>query len=168
MSMTGHFLLVSDADVAHLLAAPRTILPLLTSRVYDVEHPDGYVDVDKAWHCLHFLLTGTAWEGPPPLDFIATGGVSIGDEDVGYGPARALESGVVAALSDALDRLPPEVLVARYDAPRMASLKIYPSGWTEVDPTPDFFGYFMGAYEELRALVRRGAQERRALLIWLS
>src|SRR5579862_2201195 len=27
-------------------------------------------DVDKAWHFIHVLLTGTAFEGHPPLNFI--------------------------------------------------------------------------------------------------
>src|SRR5215207_2984929 len=26
-------------------------------------------DLEKAWHGIHFLLTGTAWEGDPPLSF---------------------------------------------------------------------------------------------------
>jgi hypothetical protein len=25
------------------------------------------LDIDKAWHALHFLLCGSAWEGKPPL-----------------------------------------------------------------------------------------------------
>jgi hypothetical protein len=168
ISMIGNLLLVSDADMNDILAAPESVHELLNRRVYEAEHPDGYVDIDKAWHCLHFLLTGTAWEGEPPLDFIAVGGETLGDEDVGYGPARAIRATTVAALDSALEALPPNVLVTRYDPAQMAALEIYPGGWTEVENTPEHFGYFTGAYDEVRALVKRGAREGRALIIWLA
>src|SRR5579872_4450187 len=28
------------------------------------------IDIDKAWHGIHYLLTGTAWAGSAPLSFI--------------------------------------------------------------------------------------------------
>src|SRR5829696_7547426 len=37
---------------------------------------------EKSWHGLHFLLTGTAWEGEPPLNFLLAGGREI---DIGLG-----------------------------------------------------------------------------------
>jgi hypothetical protein len=168
MSMIGNFLLLPDADVDGLLGAPASVHDLLRERVYEVDPPDGYVDVDKAWHCLHFLLTGTAWEGAPPLDFIATGGTAIGDEDVGYGPARVLRATEVAELNTLLEPLPSEVLVRRLDAALTESLEIYPQGWKELETTPDSLGYFTDAYEQLRALVQRGARERQALLTWIA
>jgi hypothetical protein len=168
MSMIGNLLLVSDADVDDLIAAPENVHELVKQRVYETERPDGYVDIDKAWHCLHFLLTGTAWEGEPPLNFIVIGGETIGDEDVGYGPARALRPPALATLDRALQDLPWTVLAARYDAARMAALEVYPGGWTEVDPTPEHLGNFTAAYEDARTLVRRGAREGKAVLVWLA
>jgi hypothetical protein len=49
----------------------------------DIEDPHADLDVDKAWHGIHYLLTGTAWEGDPPLDFIVKGGSQVGDVDDG-------------------------------------------------------------------------------------
>src|SRR5687767_14577361 len=45
-------------------------------------------DLDKAWHGIHYLLTGTAAEGGKPLDFLVSGGREVGNVDIGYGPAR--------------------------------------------------------------------------------
>src|SRR5688500_16813482 len=77
-------------------------------------------DLDKAWHGIHYLLTGTAWEGDPPLNFLVTGGREAGDEEDGYGPARTVtpaETGetasALAPLSDEQRRVgsgPPEVI----------------------------------------------------------
>src|SRR5688500_6275073 len=36
-------------------------------------------DLDKAWHGIHYLLTGTAWEGAEPLNFLVAGGRPVGD-----------------------------------------------------------------------------------------
>jgi hypothetical protein len=57
MSMTGRFLLFSDEEITALLAAPDTVNELLDRRVYEADEPADYVDVDKTWHALHFLLT---------------------------------------------------------------------------------------------------------------
>jgi Domain of unknown function (DUF1877) len=169
MSMTGRFLLLEDTEIDDLLRAPEGIHELLDKRVYEVDKAADYVDVDKAWHALHFFLTGTAWEGEPPLNFIAVGGEYIGDEDVGYGPARALRSREVMALAKALTTIAARTLVDRYDGAKMESLEIYPGGWVEYDPTRgEEFGYYSGAYEDLVALVQKGATSKRGLLIWLA
>jgi hypothetical protein len=54
MSMIGNFLLVSDVDIDDLMAAPERVHDLLDKRVYEVDEPEGYLDVDKTRHCLHF------------------------------------------------------------------------------------------------------------------
>ena len=169
VSMIGNFLLVEDSTIDDLLRTPERIHELLDERVYEADAAVDYVDVDKAWHALHFLLTGTAWEGEPPLNFIAAGGEAIGDEDVGYGPARALRSVEVAALASVLAAISPRTLLERYDGPKMDRLEIYPAGWAQYDPVgADDFAYYAGAYEALVALVREGAARKRGLLIWLS
>src|SRR5688572_4637046 len=111
MSMIGNFLLVSDDELSKLLASPTLVHGLIDS-AYEDRRSD-FVDVDKAWHCLHFLLTGTAWEGDPPLNFIVAGGSEVGDEDVGYGPARGFSSPEVRAIADALDGIDHTVLARR-------------------------------------------------------
>lgn len=49
-------------------------------------------NLDKAWHGIHFLLTGSTWEGEKPLNFLISGGETIGEIEVGYGPARSIKS----------------------------------------------------------------------------
>jgi hypothetical protein len=77
------------------------------------EHP--MIDLDKAWNGIHFLLTQTAWEGDPPLNFLLLGGTQIGDIDVGLGPARALMSADVTAVDEALKPLDEAVLRSKFD-----------------------------------------------------
>ena len=170
MSMIGNFLLVDDATIRRLLEAPEGIHELLEQRVYEADPPTDHVDADKSWHALHFLLTGTDWGGEPPLDFIVAGGTPVGEEDVGYGPARALRAPEVVALGEALRSIEPHTLIGRFDGAKMDKLEIYPSGgWASVDArNPEELGYLTGAYEEIAALVQKGAANGMGLLIWLT
>src|SRR5678815_1198617 len=57
--------------------------------------PERVLDVDKAWHGLHFLSTGTADGGSAPANYHAEGGAELDDE----GHARALRPRQVQALA---------------------------------------------------------------------
>lgn len=118
MGMVCNLRRASVDDVAHLLEAPERITGFLygedeapppssngggfLSRLFGAKPrvpappvtwrprtDDDEVDLDKSWHGLHFLFTGTAWEGEEPACFLVLGGEGIGN-DVGYGPARVL------------------------------------------------------------------------------
>jgi hypothetical protein len=80
--------------------------------------PADELDVDKAWQGLHFLFTGDAWSGEPPLDFIGSGGTEVGEADVGYGPARAFTSAEVREISAALDDITRDELAPRFEPAR--------------------------------------------------
>jgi hypothetical protein len=101
MGMTVMFRRLSGEDLSRLREEPGLVADYLQG-----EEPEGFgpfadLDVDKAWHAIHFLLTGSAWEGDPPLNFIVIGGSDVGD-DLGYGPARGLSSDEVRNLAGAL------------------------------------------------------------------
>ena len=131
------------------------------------EPREDELDIDKAWHGLHFLLTGTEWGGEPPLDFIASGGREVGDEDVGYGPARALTSAQVREIAAALEPITPEELATRFDPERMMKLDIYPGIWDR-DPEEDTLGYLLEYFAALTAFVRRGADADCGMLVYLN
>lgn len=171
MSMVGCFLLVDAALIERLLAEPVHVTQAV-ERAY-AEHPEDLVDVDKAWHCLHYLLTGTAWDGHWPTNFIVSGGTEVGDVDVGYGPARAIRPDELAEIARALSTLSGRGLSSRFSAREMESLEIYPGGqpggWSGVDPSSeDSFGYFTAAFDELRNLVNRGVTRGQGMLVWLT
>jgi hypothetical protein len=86
MSLIGTFRRVSDARIEALLRDPDTITDSLDDDADEDDERTAHaeLDGDKAWHGIHFLLTGTAGEGTPPLDFIVRGGQEVGDIDVGY------------------------------------------------------------------------------------
>ncbi|MER7284053.1 DUF1877 family protein [Dactylosporangium sp. NPDC000244] len=55
----------------------------------DAEMPDPELDLDKSWHGIHFLLTGTAWEVGDGAGAAVLGGGEIGEAHPRPGRARA-------------------------------------------------------------------------------
>jgi hypothetical protein len=92
------------------------------------------LSLDKAWHGVHYLLTGSA----DPVDTLAghavLGGTETGEDFSGYGRARLYEPDQVAAIAAALaDAAVMRDAVARFDPGRMKELQIYPFGWEDGD-----------------------------------
>lgn len=169
MSMIGNFLLLPDQRLRALQAEPEAVFAACEQG--EQAGDATFVDVDKAWHCLHFLLTKTAEGGTAPLDFIMGGGHEVGSEDIGYGPARAFLSSEVARIAAALQPFDHAALAARFDAKLMDRLEIYPDAgrWSDYDPrSAESFGYFLEAFDRLRALVEAGRDRRLGMLVWLS
>ncbi len=89
MSMICVLRQIEVCEIDALLEDPERILDLLEEDdSLDEDDHEAEADLDKAWHGIHYLLTGTAWKGEPPLCYLVRGGQTIGDVEVGYGPAR--------------------------------------------------------------------------------
>jgi hypothetical protein len=167
MSLLGHVYLLPDASTQALLAEPSSVFALI-DRAYN-EPQAGFVDLDKAWHCLHYLLTGSAQGGEPPLNFILNGGAPVGAEDVGHGPARVFRALEVAAIAEALSRLEVASLLPRFDPKKLEKLGVYPGGWSELNLRSDYeLGYYFGPFEELKRVTARGKQERLGMMVWIG
>ena len=164
--MNGTFRALPEAELQGLFADPSRVEQLLYASFFGGS-TNGHdeLEVEKAWHGLHFLLTGSAWEGSFPLNFIVAGGEEVGD-DLGYGPARGLASSAVQQIDAALEPLTSGELRQRFDPRRMSDLQIYPDGWSD-DPD-DELDYLLDYYADLRAFVRRTAERKHALLVYLS
>jgi hypothetical protein len=126
------------------------------------------IDIDKAWHGIHYLLTGTAWEGEPPLNFLASGGREVGNVDVGYGPARTLTAAETQQIAGALARLDDESLRTRFAPAEMTKLEIYPEIWDRDPAEDDALGYLMEYLSELRGAVNTASAQGLGLLITIT
>ena len=165
VSMIGNYLRVTPALLADLRAKPESILGFLYPEGGE-PHPQGrHLDIDKTWHAIHFLLNGEKWEGDPPLLNAVLGGDPIGEEDVGYGPARSLSPEEVRKVADALDGIPAHELLGRFDAAALNDEEIYPHGWS---CTEEERQYLSSYYLELVAFLRRASQAGDAMILYLN
>lgn len=132
--------------------------------------PEGIApDLDKAWHGLHFLLTGTADEGTPPLNFLLAGGSPVGAIDVGYGPARVYTAAETRAIAAALCEVTDAQVRDRYDPERMTREQVYPDIWGRVeDGASEGLEYVMENLGILRGVLQTAVDAELGLVVCLT
>jgi Domain of unknown function (DUF1877) len=190
MSMIGCFYALKDDDLNAIFENPKRIKklwgapepvsnPSLLSKLFGAKAPlkeesDSWMpsekaesfDVDKAWQGIHFLLTGSDWEGDGLAAFILHGGREI-DEDLGYGPPHGFNSTEVKEIVQTLDQLNLEELYAKADPKTFAANEIYPSIW-DSEPKEQSIGYVMDNLKSLKEFLGKAAQSNRALIVYLG
>lgn len=122
--------------------------------------------IDKSWHGLHFLLTGRAEGGDPPLSLALLGGKSVPDRRglMGFGPALKLSPDEVREVSQSLAAIKPSDLLKNYDAEAMRNNEVYAMG---IDGQEDR-EYLSHFYKKLRAFYADASKRQNGLLIYLK
>jgi hypothetical protein len=82
------------------------------------------LELAKAWHILHYLMTGHADGAAAPGNALLSG-APLG-QDLGYGPPRLHDPGETRAFRDFLAPLEADHLVARIDFPQLVRQRVYP------------------------------------------
>jgi hypothetical protein len=161
MGMTVVARELDSEQLATLLADPSVANDLILDEGDDEGDGAGWLDLDKAWHGVHFLLTGAAWGTDNPLGGAVLGGREVGEDD-GYGPPRLLEPELVREVAEALGVVTDAELRARFDPEEMQRLDIYPQIWDEGDILDE---YLMPNVQQLRDFYARAAARDAAVLI---
>jgi hypothetical protein len=125
------------------------------------------LELDKAWHGVHFLLTGSATEATDGVGQAILGGVEIGP-DMGYGPARYLTPDQVSAVAYELGVLKSEDLRARFDGVAMQAANVYPGIWDEDDPDEPLVDWLVETFDEVRRFYEAAAARRSAVLLYMT
>lgn len=159
MSMIGNFMAISPEQLQELLEDPDQIEDL----IYADDNNPG-IDIDKAWHGIHFLLTGSVWEGDPPLAWTILGGTEIGP-DFGYGPVRYLLPEQVNEVAKALSEVPRATLGARFDPAKMKAEKIYSGTWDDGEADRE---YLLCYYDEVVQYYQQAAEKGQAMLSYIN
>jgi hypothetical protein len=122
------------------------------------------LDLDTAWLPLHFLLTGTAWEGDEPACYLVKGGQEIAEDTETFSSARALRSDDVRRFDGFLATLSHDDLRRRFDLKAMIAARIYspPRGGS---PNPDVEP-LLERFDELRAFVAASAAAGDGLVVY--
>lgn len=127
------------------------------------------IDLDKAWNAIHFMLTGAAEETSHPLGFIFVGGKTVGNEEVGYGPARAFSSSETHTLAQLIQPISREVFLTRFNAQAMLQAKVYPDAlWTPDRSEERNELYVADNFDALRTFLLAAAHANKGFVIFLT
>ncbi len=162
--MIGNYLRLPEAELNRILRDPAAITSVLYPR-NGIELPrERHLDIDKAWHLIHFLLTGDEWEGTEPLRNAVLGGAEIGKEDVGYGPARYLTPAQVSNVAVALASIAPDQLWDQFDLQTVREADIYPC-WEGNNEDRE---YILSYFQMLQNFFTVASQENNAVILYLN
>lgn len=94
---------------------------------FDQITEDDCHSLDKAWHVLHYLMTGSEVESDGPLGFLLSGGLSVGVQ-VGGGDMvpRVFLTDKAATIAEQISGLAVETLAERFNWPEMMRRQVYP------------------------------------------
>jgi len=160
MSMIGSFLAIPQAELDALYVNPESVPTIL----YET-HKSEIVNIDKAWHGIHFMLTGEQYGGNGPLAKVIMGGVPIGEEDVGYGPARGMSASEVKEVAAALSGVSEEMFRAKFNQAAMNDADIYPQIWDESNEALD---YIAENFCEAKRFYEAAASDGMAVILFVN
>jgi hypothetical protein len=161
MGATAQLKPITASEAAALLAQPDDIEAFLFPD--DVDDPfEGQADLEKAWHAIHYVLTGSHEPDGTPLGDAVLGGVELGP-DLGHGRARLICAERVVQISEALAKVDfaanfeqvdksPERLTAIYRGAHLAIAYDYLAHW----------------YPGLVEIYARAASQDKAMLVYLA
>jgi hypothetical protein len=125
------------------------------------------LDLHKSWHVLHYLFTGSDWQGRAPASTLLTGGRETG-EDLGYGPARIVSAVDTSAFARFLEELSVDELERRIDLAAMSQLNIYGvsdgSDDTDRDELIEELEHY---FPRLQSYVADAASRSHGMAIWM-
>jgi hypothetical protein len=162
MSMIGFFNRMSTHAAATLVADPACQDAFFQRSIGDF--PEA-LDVDKAWHAIHFALAGRAWPDEGASSLVIFGGEPFG-EDLGYGPARLISAADVQAAAAVLADKDPQAVARQLDLSRLDEEDVYPGSWSDDDAASrDYIAYH---FDRLRSFYGEAASKNEAVVVWMS
>lgn len=123
------------------------------------------LDLDKAWHGIHYLLSGQAFEAEGPAGYLMMGGISLGEIHRDYGPARALNPQEIQALYGVMSQLSEEELKTRYRPEAME--EIYP-GWWDPELDSEDFLYLLHYYSRLKVFLEDLVLQHKGAVVFIK
>ncbi len=159
MGIDCHLYAVDAATTKQMAAHPRT------AQAPQVRSRGSVCDIHKAWHAIHYVLTGSAEGGTEPNCFLLDGGVPLGPPLDMEDQPRLLTPDQVRAFDSVLqpiNRL--SVLRQRFDHEGMVAAGVYSmnEGEDEVEEDLEFTAHF---FRRLRKFIHRTATAGQGVII---
>ena len=129
--------------------------------------PREEIDLDKAWHVLHFLLTGSNTDEPHPLNLIGHDWPPLANVNNGLGPPMAVSSAALREFHAAFDRVSDDEIMQRWDADQIREADLY-IGDVLADEGEEGQEYVLEYLVRFRKFVTDCVQGADGTVVWYS
>jgi hypothetical protein len=164
MSIQCDLLTLNNMQIQELHQYPETIHALIGSQPH-TEPSETFLRLDKAWHGIHFALTGTDREAIFPLGFIVSGGAEIGEEDLGYGTARAFRAEEVQVIAGSILAIDEARFIVGLKDEGARELVIY---GREEELTGDDTEYFSHYFQHLQTFLKASSDQDLGMVVYMN
>ena len=170
--MIMNLLRISKQELENYIQTPSLFEEKLDVLYESEDNDDAFLDIDKAWGGILYLLTGKAFASGSPEDEVDSinrifFSAQFFDEDmdVGYGPAHYLTPEQVAGINHKIASLTEADLKSHYDPEAMnKEEKLYPSlDWNE-----KIFDYLYFHFQAFQSFFAIAASRGEAIVTYLS
>ena len=166
MSMRGTFVAIDADKLDELRDDPDSAIEFMADAI-DEGDEERTLDIDKAWHAIHFLLNESAYEGEGTAALVIFGSETIGeaggDDDAPEMIVRYITPSQVEDVAALLSAISVEELAERYDPDTFEQAEIYPTGvWEE--ERQEAFDWVAQEYERLVEFYELAAERGDAVL----
>lgn len=124
-----------------------------------------YIDIEKSWDILKYILTGSSGPTGNVLDNIIPINFEniLNDEDMGMGPAIYLDTQTVKEMSKEMEKISKEDFISKIDIEKIHANNIL-KGW----PFEDILSYSYSYFEILKDYFKKSAEEDKYIVMWLD
>ena len=127
---------------------------------------ENTASLEKMWHAVHLGLTGNAYGGSWPANFLLSdSGTAVG-EDTGFGSPKLFDAEQTRQIADILRAMPLSDFQERTTNAKLAASEIYPMVWDE--PADEIRSEIDQYLDEVRRIVELASQNGWSLLVTLA
>ncbi len=163
MGMIGFYKIANEEEINKLKSGE------ISSSEFIYDDMDNVVDIDKAWHAIHFTLTGELGgrDDNDPLSMVVLGGIPINNEDLGCGPLTYYTKEEVSISNEELKKLNEEEFRSRFSLEAMVEEGIYPVVCGQ-DTEEEFFNYIWENFKVVKCIFNKASEEGKCIVFLLS
>jgi len=170
MGMIGNVIRVSERDLLKFLNDSK----LLEDKIYseEADTADWYLDLDKSWQAIQFILTGKSLdelgeeENEPTVLTRALISMQVIDmeQNLGYGPAFFLTSEEVKETNAELQKIDIDDLKEKITSSILISRNVYPEIWEDEES----IDYLFENFELLINFYKTATEKNQAIIVFIS
>lgn len=165
MSMIGNFFRTDEKTVQKIQAGKLSLIDLIYNRSSEIDK-NCILSIDKAWHAIHFILSGKVWDcTEDPLSKMILSGNIINDEDIGYGPAMLITTEEVHNINNALKTVSEDWFRKRFSVSDMLANSIYSVSYNEDE---ELFNYIYSLFRHAVAFFKDAEINNQCILFFIN
>ena len=166
MPIIGEFIRMDKEKIEKFQKGKSSLCDFLDDMAGKTENNENFLNVDGAWHAIHFTLSGAVWDNTNnPLSKIIISGTPVNNEDVGYGPAMLITNDEIHIINKALKTVTRDSFRKNFSLSNMLANEIYPV-YHEGGDEDKFFDFVYSYLKKIKSFFKEAKRDKQDILFY--